>query len=332
MTKYLWVIIIAIVMVGMAGLNHFGVVVQPEIFAATATPAASVAPTASPTWVSYIPTAEQVTLIPAIEESAMHVDITFPNAGFRVADPGQVAVAAGINPDGTTYLSNITRGTWIEQYTGYSAQVITTLRITYQIHYGDTTYFAFQVFNRTVKDITIKKQILPVTPSPIPTVTVTPSPTPTPIPGGIRVQMYNSNRSATTNSIYVFYRLFNTGTGSVNLCNVKLRYYYTIDGEMPQSCWCDYSTVGSGNITGTFVKVNTPKTNADYFLETGFTSGAGSLDPGAGIDIQIRFAKNDWSNYSQTNDYSFNATATSYVDWTKVTGYCSGSLWWGVEP
>lgn len=34
----------------------------------------------------------------------------------------------------------------------------------------------------------------------------------------------------------------------------------------------------------------------------------------------------------QTNDYSFNSTATTYTDWTKVTGYVSGVLQWGMEP
>ena len=40
----------------------------------------------------------------------------------------------------------------------------------------------------------------------------------------------------------------------------------------------------------------------------------------------------DWTNYTQTNDYSFDATKTSYADWTKVTLYRNGVLVWGVEP
>jgi len=67
-------------------------------------------------------------------------------------------------------------------------------------------------------------------------------------------------------------------------------------------------------------------------VEVGFTSGAGSLNPGASIQVQCRCAKSDWSNCTQSNDYSFNPSASSYVDWTKVTGYVSGTLQWGVEP
>lgn len=174
--------------------------------------------------------------------------------------------------------------------------------------------------------------------TPTPTKTATPTPTgmatPTPTPGtsGIKVQMYNSNMSATTNMIYPQFKLFNTGTGAITLSNVKIRYYYTIDGVQAQSFWCDYSQVGSSNVTGTFVTMATSKTGADTYLEVGFTSGAGNLAAGANIDIQTRFAKTDWSNYNQTNDYSFNSSATSYVDWTKVTGYFSGALQWGTEP
>jgi hypothetical protein len=67
-------------------------------------------------------------------------------------------------------------------------------------------------------------------------------------------------------------------------------------------------------------------------LEIGFTSGAGNLAAGASTQVQCRCAKSDWSNYTQSNDYSFNSFATSYVDWTKVTGYVSGAMAWGVEP
>lgn len=114
----------------------------------------------------------------------MYVDLTFPTSGYRIADPGQVAVAAGINPDGSTYLSNLTMGTKIEAYTGAVLNVLTTLRITYQINSGDVTYFAFQVncygVDQKVKDITIKR--VPLTLTPTPTRTVTPTPTPTPAP------------------------------------------------------------------------------------------------------------------------------------------------------
>jgi len=50
------------------------------------------------------------------------------------------------------------------------------------------------------------------------------------------------------------------------------------------------------------------------------------------IDSQERVSKNDWTNYTQTGAYSFNAVDTNYVDWTKAPAYVSGSLIWGSEP
>lgn len=164
------------------------------------------------------------------------------------------------------------------------------------------------------------------------TPTVTPTPTPIPPIGAIKVQFYNQETSAIGNQIYANFKLVNNGTSAITLSKVKIRYYYTIDGVKPQNFWCDYSPVGNQNITGTFVSISPAKTGADTYLEVGFTSGAGNLAAGAGIVIQTRTAKNDWSNYTHTNDYSFNSSAITYVDWTKVTGYLSGVLQWGTEP
>ncbi len=167
-----------------------------------------------------------------------------------------------------------------------------------------------------------------------PLVTATPSATPTPVPvtGNIKVQFYNQSTAATSNQIYLNIKLVNNGTSAITLSNVKLRYYYTIDGTKPQNFWCDWSPAGSGNVNGTFVTMETAKTGADTYVEIGFTSGAGSLTAGGNTTIQARIAKNDWTNYTQTDDYSFNSSATTFVDWTQVTGYVSGTLQWGIEP
>jgi hypothetical protein len=164
--------------------------------------------------------------------------------------------------------------------------------------------------------------------------TTTPSVTATPVPttGSIKVQFYNQSTAATTNQIYPNIKLVNTGSGAIALSNVKIRYYYTIDGAQTQTFYCDYTSVGTSNVTGTFTTMTAARTGADTYLEVGFGSGAGSLAVGGSVTIQGRFAKSDWSNYTQTNDYSFNSSGTSYVDWTKTTGYVSGALQWGTEP
>ncbi|WP_224367931.1 X2-like carbohydrate binding domain-containing protein [Hyalangium versicolor] len=150
--------------------------------------------------------------------------------------------------------------------------------------------------------------------------------------GVLKVQLFNGQTAASGNSINPRLKLVNTGTSALNLADVTLRYYYTADANISQAFWCDWASVGTANVRASFVPMAAPKTGADTYLEISLNSGAGSLAPGASAEFQIRFSRTDWSNYTQTNDYSFNPTSTSYTDWNKATGYISGSLKWGVEP
>lgn len=157
--------------------------------------------------------------------------------------------------------------------------------------------------------------------------------TPSPVPeGNIKVEMYNANTMAVTNSIMPRFRITNTGSSAISLSQLKIRYYFTEDGTQNQNFWCDWSTVGSSNVTGSFIKLDTVKDDADTCLEIGFTSSAGTLAPGASIEVQARFAKEDWSNYNQENDFSFSNANSGYSDYTKVAAYLGDSLIWGSEP
>ncbi|UQZ32823.1 beta-mannosidase [Paenibacillus sp. PK3_47] len=150
--------------------------------------------------------------------------------------------------------------------------------------------------------------------------------------GDLTVQAFNGNTGASANGISPKFKIINSGDSAIQLSDVKLRYYYTIDGDHAQSFWSDWASIGSANVTASFVKLDTPAAGADYVLEVGFTSAAGTLNPGQSAEIQTRFSKNNWSNYNQANDYSFNASASSFVNNEQVTGYMNGQLVWGIEP
>ena len=152
------------------------------------------------------------------------------------------------------------------------------------------------------------------------------------VTGSLNVQMFNGTLSASSNTISPKIKLTNTGSTAINLSDVTIRYYYTIDKDVSQSFWCDWATVGSTNITGKFVKMATATSSADYYFEIGFNSSSGTLAAGASTEMQIRFAKTDWSNYTQTGDYSFDSTDTSYKDNSKTPAYISGTIQWGTEP
>lgn len=166
-------------------------------------------------------------------------------------------------------------------------------------------------------------------PSPTPTQSLTPTPTPI-TNSDIKVYFYNGNTAAASNTIYTNFKLVNTGTTDLNLSDVKMRYYFTNDGTQADSFACDYSNAGNSNVTNVFT--NIVKTNADRYLEIGFSNSAGTLAAGASTEVRGRIWLSDWSNFTQTNDYSFNRTATDYTESTVVTGYVTGALKWGIEP
>ena len=146
----------------------------------------------------------------------------------------------------------------------------------------------------------------------------------------IKVQMYNGNIQDKNNTLFPRFKITNTGKDSINLSDIKIRYYYTIDGEKKQNFWCDWSNIGANNITGSFVKLETPLGDQDYYFELGFHSKAGKIKPGESVEVHIRIAKIDWSDYTQTNDYSFSSSKQNkYVDWSKISAYIGTRFAWG---
>jgi hypothetical protein len=160
---------------------------------------------------------------------------------------------------------------------------------------------------------------------PAPTSTPVPPPPPTSTPGSgnstLKAQYKAAETMGTATQIKPHLQIVNTGTGSVALSDLKARYYYSKEGTAAESYYCDYAVKGCGNVTGSF---------ASGYFEMGFTAGAGSLAAGQSSgEVQNRFAKSDWTNYTQTGDYSFDPTKTAFADWDKVTIYQNGTLVWG---
>ena len=137
--------------------------------------------------------------------------------------------------------------------------------------------------------------------------------------------------SATSGDIRFNAALVNTGTAAVDLTKVSVRYWYTRDNTVGQTYSCDYALMGCAKVAGSFTTVSPARTGADGYLELKFTSG--TLSPGASTGpVQSRFFHTDWTQYTQTGDYSFDATKTTLADWSHLTVYYSGALIWGVEP
>lgn len=142
--------------------------------------------------------------------------------------------------------------------------------------------------------------------------------------GNLVVQYKAGDTNATDNQIKPHFNIMNDGSSAVALNDLKLRYYFSKDGSQSMSAWIDWAQIGSSHITTAFT--------SDY-VELSFGAGAGSIQPGGQTgDIQLRMSKSDWSNFDETNDYSYDPTKTSYTNWDRVTLYQNGTLVWGIEP
>jgi hypothetical protein len=160
--------------------------------------------------------------------------------------------------------------------------------------------------------------------------TNTPLPT---VSSTLRLQYKSPNRVLSTDYLQPHFNVVNRSSGSIALSQVKIRYYFTRDTAQYVIFQCDWAAVGCGNVTGKFVQLGSGTAGADFYLEVGFTTGAGAVAAnGQTGDIQVRIRKTDWSKFNQSGDYSFDPTKASYADWTKVTLHRNGSLVWGTPP
>ncbi|MFE7158936.1 glycoside hydrolase family 6 protein [Streptomyces sp. NPDC057636] len=149
--------------------------------------------------------------------------------------------------------------------------------------------------------------------------------------GTLKVQYKNNDSSATDNQIRMGLQLVNTGTTSVNLSTVKVRYWFTPEsGASTFSTACDYAVLGCGTLTQNVTTSGSPAAGASHYLEVGF--GSGTLAAGASTgEMQLRFNKTDWSNFNEADDYS-RSTNTAYADASKIGVYVGGTLSWGTAP
>jgi hypothetical protein len=153
--------------------------------------------------------------------------------------------------------------------------------------------------------------------------------------GGIRLQYHAGNLNKPNDAwIRPLINLFNDGSSDVPLAELTVRYWYTIDGALPETFACDSTFVGGGcgSVTGTFASVSPTRAGADSVFEVGFLPAAGNLAAGGQTQQSlVRFAKSDFSAFDESNDYS-HGTWSAFMDAPHLTVYRNGVLIWGTEP
>ncbi len=165
---------------------------------------------------------------------------------------------------------------------------------------------------------------------------------PDPIFGDIRLQYRNNETATNAGSIQPFMRLYNDSDLNLNLSDITIRYWFTSEPPGNDVYVVDWAELGAtSNFSGSFDDIN-----GEYFIEISFSSSivlpvglggdgatANLMPPGStsGV-IQQRIRDSAWQNYDQSNDYSFNASITSYTDYQYITVYYKGALVWGIQP
>ena len=143
----------------------------------------------------------------------------------------------------------------------------------------------------------------------------------------------NQNTNTGTNTISTYLFLNNQGNIPISYKDVSIRYWFTGDGTAALNYWVDYAQLGNTYISGQFVPVVPVRDSADTYFELTVDSAAGTLYPLSSTgNIQYRIAKADWSNFNETNDYSFLPDTSVFVVNPHITVYYKGQLVSGYEP
>lgn len=157
----------------------------------------------------------------------------------------------------------------------------------------------------------------PVVPSPVPSPVVSKAP----VKEGI-VKVDIAKTAASTNSIGGQWTV--TAKETVDLNDVAIRYYFN-DNASDYSIFVD--NVGLNLNVAPYYDSLTSKTNvkivkdgANSYIEVTFAGCENALISGGKVDMGIRVAKKDWSNFDQSDDYSYVNGAVVLVGDKVVSG------------
>ncbi len=161
--------------------------------------------------------------------------------------------------------------------------------------------------------------------------------------GGLSARYDSEIDSASGTGIGSKLIIANQGPSTLNLADLKLRYYLTneVQATLNKTInWAWYRPNAGGNQVDKKSKVMfdvvpmTCKTaNADAYLEFTFTADAGLLEVGYQIYFSWTANNSASQNFTQSNDYSFDAAAVEGTDDTKIVVFQqSGTRVWGTEP
>jgi hypothetical protein len=157
---------------------------------------------------------------------------------------------------------------------------------------------------------------------------------------GVTAQYKVVSGNAMSSYIQCELYVLNAGPNTYAVSDLKVRYYYTDDVKTTTDWSLNWSHISTGGanqnvtVTEASMAMVPTKPNADTYFEFSFApAGQSTIGPGQGIAFSWRFNASTQSlQYTQTNDYSFDASKTTQADWSHIVVLQNGTVIWGATP
>jgi len=187
----------------------------------------------------------------------------------------------------------------------------------------------------------------------------------------IRLEFINKHGTSTSvERIYNWVKIYNIGSAPLDLSKLKIRYFYTVDGEPsasrndpnngqqkveisdarinPNYSFNENNQIKdvsvSNSVQMTFTKMPTPVLKADYYCDTYFQNPQSPIYSAYSLTLQPAFNKKNLTNdeqnggsgfiknYNPQSDYSFDPTANDWKENKNICVYYDDQLIWGIDP
>ncbi|MDC7222608.1 MAG: cellulase family glycosylhydrolase [Spirochaetales bacterium] len=144
----------------------------------------------------------------------------------------------------------------------------------------------------------------------------------------LSLSLSSSDSSDTTNTIGYSITITNDDDSDMDLSRVSFRYYFSNDSDASLTFWCDYAggilsdtwESLTDSVEGTYYTTSYDDETASDYLEITFDEEAGTLSSGGYVGVQVRITNDSWSDFDQSDDFSFGTDGLLFVDDALVSG------------
>jgi endoglucanase len=160
---------------------------------------------------------------------------------------------------------------------------------------------------------------------------------------GLSVSYQVGPSGATSAYIGSELQITNNTAPATDVSSLKLRYYYTDEVKVMLQMTIQWQHIHQASgpdipdltTSSTFGTVSPAAATADSYVEFSFSSSSHpSLGMGEAVVFSWQMQGPDPAQdvYTQTNDYSFDASKGSLTSWSNVVLLQNGSVIWGATP